>query len=303
MTGGEALLARYARRVNEALAEALRMPDAPCADARVPARLAEAMRYSLLADGKRVRPALLLAAVDMLGGDETEAMPLACALEMLHAYSLIHDDLPGMDDDDLRRGRPTNHVVYGVGMALLAGDGLLNLAHEHMLDNALRYPQHLACHLAAIAEISRRAGVTGMIAGQCMDMLSEGTTGEADLLGYIHRHKTADLLTAPLTAAGCLCGVSDQAQRALESFGQCVGLAFQITDDILDVEGDAAALGKQTGVDAQRGKLTWPALHGMAAAKAEAESLRTRAHAALAPFAGRAGDLLAIADALTGRTH
>ncbi len=293
--------ADYVAAVEAALDKAVPQTALTYADGQVPARLAEAMRYSLLAGGKRLRPVLLLAAVDALGGDRDEAMPLACALEMIHTYSLIHDDLPGMDNDDLRRGRPTNHKVFGEGMAILAGDALLNGAHEWMLQNALSHPAHLDRHLRAITEISRRAGTTGMIAGQTLDMLSEGQGGDADTLRYIHMHKTADLLTAPVTAAAMLCGAPDAIVAALEVFGQNLGLAFQIADDLLDVTGDAAQMGKATGMDVARGKLTWPSLLGLDAARAEADRLTADAHRALAPLGDRALALHDIADGLTAR--
>ncbi len=290
------------RAIETVLAERMPEPGDRYAHGAVPAPLAEAMRYSLLAGGKRIRPLLLLRTVEMLGGDLAEAMPAACALEMIHTYSLVHDDLPGMDDDDLRRGRPTNHKVFGIGMAILAGDGLLNAAYELLLQNALRYPARLARHLAASEEIARRAGVTGMIAGQCMDVLSEsGAETSEPLLRYIHRHKTADLLTAPLVAGARLCGASEEEAEALERFGQCVGLAFQIVDDLLDVTGDAASLGKATGMDAERGKLTWPSLLGVEAARMEARRLTLAAREALKPFGERAASLSEIADRLTIR--
>lgn len=273
----------------------------PYQHGRAPAPLIEAMRYSLLARGKRIRPALLLRTVEMLGGDLQEAMPLACALEMIHTYSLIHDDLPGMDDDDLRRGRPTNHKVFGVGAAILAGDGLLNAAHEIMLQNALRYPTRLNRHVAAIEEISRRAGIAGMIGGQCMDVLSEGTPGDEPLLYYIHLHKTADLFIAPVVAGGLLCGVRPEQLSMLERYGRSVGLAFQIVDDLLDEEGDAVAMGKATGMDARRGKLTWPALLGRDAALREVERLRLEAREALKAFGASAEELLAIAERMASR--
>ncbi len=293
--------ADYVLAVEAALDQAVPQTSQAYADGLAPARLAEAMRYSLLAGGKRLRPVLLLATVDALGGDREEAMPLACALEMIHTYSLIHDDLPGMDNDDLRRGRPTNHKVFGEGMAILAGDALLNGAHELMLLGALAHPAHLERHARAIAEISRRAGITGMIAGQTLDMLCEQQGGNADTLRYIHAHKTADLLTAPLTAAALLCGAQDTVITALDAFGRDLGLAFQIADDLLDVQGDAAQMGKATGMDAARGKLTWPSLLGIAEAKAEADRLTAAAHAALAPLGDRARMLHDIADSLTAR--
>ena len=225
----------------------------------MPRLLCESMRYSLLAGGKRVRPVLLLAACDMLGGDLEQAKVPAAALEMIHTYSLIHDDLPGMDDDDYRRGRPTNHKVYGVGHAILAGDGLLNFAYESLLKNAADYPENLKGQVLAAKEIANRAGVCGMIAGQSLDLSSEHMEPDSERLLYIHTHKTADLLTAPLLAAAYIAGADEQQIQALARFGYCLGIAFQIDDDLLDVEGDAALLGKQTGMDAQRGKMTWPA--------------------------------------------
>lgn len=252
--------------------------------AQIPAHLCESMRYSLLAGGKRIRPVLLLAVCEMLGGDIEQAKAAAAALEMIHTYSLIHDDLPGMDDDDYRRGRLTNHKVYGVGHAILAGDGLLNYAYECLLQNALNYPENLAGHIKAANAIANRAGVCGMIAGQSIDLLSEHMTPDSERLAYIHTHKTADLLTAPLLAAAYIAGADDAQLEALKAFGYAVGLAFQIDDDLLDVEGDAALLGKQTGMDAQRGKMTWPALCGVEASRARSAHLWDEAEDALLCF-------------------
>ncbi len=293
--------AEKVQTIEAALDACVPQTGAPYEDNAIPARMAEAIRYSLLAGGKRLRPVLLLTVVEMLDGDQAEAMPLACALEMIHTYSLIHDDLPGMDDDDLRRGVPTNHRVFGVGMAILAGDGLLNLAHEHMLQNALRYPARLSAHVRAMAEISRRAGVTGMIAGQCMDILSEGQAGDAGLLRYIHTHKTADLITAAVLAGAQLCQASPMQCDALKQFGRSVGLAFQIADDLLDLHGDVALLGKHIGMDAQLGKLTWPSLLGESDARAEADRLLDDAKAALLPFGQRAEPLSQLAEQLVHR--
>ena len=205
----------YKQKIEQAMRNMIPERPETFQNGHVPALLAEAMRYSLLAGGKRIRPVLLLATVEMLGGSAEEALRMAAALEMIHTYSLIHDDLPGMDDDDLRRGRPTNHKVYGVGQAILAGDGLLNMAYEWMTDNALRYPDHAVRHLRAIHEIAVRAGVTGMIAGQCIDLVSENMEPDFERLRYIDWHKTADLLTAPLLAAGYLCGADDEQMKAL----------------------------------------------------------------------------------------
>lgn len=254
----------------------------------IPAHLCESMRYSLLAGGKRIRPVLLLAACEMLGGELEQAKVPAGALEMIHTYSLIHDDLPGMDDDDYRRGRLTNHKVYGVGHAILAGDGLLNYAYECLLSNALSHAENLEGHVKAAQAIANRAGVCGMIAGQSIDLLSEHMTPDAQRLAYIHTHKTADLLTAPLLAAGYICGADDAQIEALKRFGWCVGIAFQIDDDLLDVEGDAALLGKQTGMDAQRGKMTWPALMGVEASRARSAELWAQAEDAIACFGEKA---------------
>ncbi|MBQ7785862.1 MAG: polyprenyl synthetase family protein [Clostridia bacterium] len=253
----------------------------------IPSHLCESMRYSLLAGGKRIRPVLLLAACEMLGGSMEQAQTPAAALEMIHTYSLIHDDLPGMDDDDYRRGRPTNHKVYGVGHAILAGDGLLNYAYECLMKNALVYRENLEGQVKAAQAIASRAGVCGMIAGQSIDLLSEHMAPDQERLAYIHTHKTADLLTAPLLAAAYIAGADSDAIDALKSFGWCVGIAFQIDDDLLDVEGDAALLGKQTGMDAQRGKMTWPALMGVEASRARSAALWAKAEEAIACFGER----------------
>ena len=193
-----------------------------------------------------------------------------------------------MDDDDYRRGRLTNHKVYGVGPAILAGDGLLNYAYEIMLKNALAYPQNLEGLVKAASAIAQRAGVSGMIAGQSIDLLSEHAKPDAQTLAYIHTHKTADLLTAPLLAAAYIAGADDAQIEALTQFGYCVGLAFQIDDDLLDVEGDAKQMGKQTGMDAQRGKMTWPALFGVEESRRRSKALWQSAEEALACFGERA---------------
>lgn len=293
---------RYVGMIEETIDALLPQTEGMCPpDGMIPAHLCETMRYSLLAGGKRVRPVLLLAACEMLGGSLDEARVPAASLEMIHTYSLIHDDLPGMDDDDYRRGRLTNHKVYGVGAAILAGDGLLNYAYECLMNNALAYPQNLAGHVRAADVIARRAGVSGMIAGQSIDLLSEHMEPEAGRLLYIHAHKTADLLTAPLLAAGCIAGADDAQMDALSRFGACVGLAFQIDDDLLDVEGDAQEMGKQTGMDAQRGKLTWPALFGVERSRARSQELWSEAEEALESFGENAWFLRAFAEKLRNR--
>ena len=245
----------------------------------IPDRLLEAMRYSLLAGGKRLRPVMLLAACDMAGGDITAAMPFACALEMIHTYSLIHDDLPAMDNDDLRRGKPTNHKVFGEDLAILAGDGLLNAAAELMARTAMRMADARGIH--ALEIIMRHAGVTGMIAGQTKDVLSEGDDPREDLVSYIHAHKTADLLEAPMEAGLALAGADEEQIRAAFEYGLHLGLAFQMTDDLLDVTGDAALLGKNTGMDAELNKLTWVALKGVEGTAKDAEEQVALAEKAL----------------------
>ena len=235
----------------------------------IPERLLEAMRYSLEAGGKRLRPVMLLAACDMAGGDMETALPFACAIEMIHTYSLIHDDLPAMDNDDLRRGKPTNHKVFGEGMAVLAGDGLLNAAAELMARAALQFNDNRG--IRALEIIMRHAGVTGMIAGQAADLDSEGEAPSEEMLTYIHSHKTADLLEAPMEAGLVLAGADEKACRLGRDYGYHLGLAFQMTDDLLDVTGDTALLGKKTGADAEQNKMTWVALRSVEGTQKDAE--------------------------------
>lgn len=246
--------------------------DALCPQLRslghIPEKLLEAMEYSLSAGGKRLRPVLLLAACDMAGGNVEEALPFACALEMIHTYSLIHDDLPAMDNDDLRRGKPTNHKVYGEDVAILAGDGLLSAAMELMLRAACRMKDLRG--VRAAEAIARRSGVTGMVAGQTVDVTEEGSEPTLERVEYIHRHKTADLITAPMEAGLLLAGAGEDQLKAGVDFGFHLGLAFQMVDDLLDVEGDAVVLGKNTGMDAALGKLTWVAAAGVEKTRADA---------------------------------
>ena len=262
----------------------------PPPDGAIPEPLRSAMAYSLWLPGKRLRPVLLLAAYTLVREDWETALPFACALEMIHTYSLVHDDLPALDDDALRRGKPTNHVVFGENMAVLAGDGLLNFAYETMLaaDCSEKNPGRA---LAAMGEIAARAGVRGMIAGQTLDVKLEGNDPKAELVAYIHRHKTADLLTAPVAAGLLLAGASPEQVEAGRAYGAKLGLAFQIVDDLLDITGDAAVLGKETGMDAARGKMTWPAVHGVEVARRDAEIAVEGAMRALDVF-GEKGNFL-----------
>ena len=198
--------------------------------------LCDAMRYSLLAGGKRLRPCMLLAAVEMLGGRWEEAMEYACALEMLHTYSLIHDDLPAMDNDSLRRGRPTNHVVYGEGQAVLAGDGLLNYAYERMLDDAAAHTEAIVQRVQAASEIAQGAGVKYMILGQSLDLASEGKAdADETLLGRIHMGKTCGMFRGAMRAAGRFCGADERAMQALTDYAEAFGMLFQYVDETLRV--------------------------------------------------------------------
>ena len=270
----------------------------------MPGLLAESMRYSLLAGGKRLRPAMLLAAVDMLGDDINACLDFACAVEMIHNYSLIHDDLPGMDNDTMRRGRPTNHVVFGEGQAILAGDGLLNMAFEVMLSRAVALRRELPYALDAINEIVTGCGVTGMIAGQVMDLYCEHNRvhGEAEL-SYIQRNKTACMFIYPLRAAGWLSGADQADIDALGQYGEAFGRLFQATDDLLDVIGDTAEMGKTLGKDAQQGKLTMIAMHGVEGTRSIVLSQRDAALSALDRFGARADFFRDLINAMVSRTN
>ena len=258
-------LEEYRSRVEHALIPML------CSLGNIPDRLLNPMRYSLEAGGKRIRPALLLAACEMAGGQAETALPFACALEMIHTYSLIHDDLPAMDNDDLRRGKPTNHKMFGENLAILAGDGLLNAAAELMAAAAVQMGDLRG--IRAMEIIMRHAGVTGMIAGQTEDVCSEGVEPREDLLRYIHEHKTADLLEASVEAGLALAGARREEIERGREYALHLGLAFQMTDDLLDVEGDADVMGKNPHADGN--KMTWVALRGVEGTRADvAEQIR-----------------------------
>jgi len=263
--------------------------------------LRSAMGYSLLGGGKRLRPVLVLSANALLDGDAEEALPIACAMEMIHTYSLIHDDLPAMDDDDLRRGRPTNHKVFGEGMAVLAGDGLLSYAFEIMLENALRYPQNKHGHLMAMHRVAAGAGVYGMVGGQCMDLFcQDGGAADAMTLEFIHRNKTGAMIVSSLLAGLYLCSPDEGQTAAVRAYGADIGLAFQITDDILDVVGDAEKLGKNPGSDARAKKLTYTAMYGLDAAREKVDRLVRSACENIACFGDSAAFLQELA-AILGR--
>ncbi|MBQ9931277.1 MAG: polyprenyl synthetase family protein [Firmicutes bacterium] len=249
--------------------------------------LYEAMKYSLLAGGKMLRSVLVLASCRFAGGDVISALPYACAMEYIHTYSLIHDDLPALDNDDLRRGRPTNHKVFGEDMAILAGDGLLSCAFEAMNKDKLLYLDDLSKlkpRVLAAYEISKGAGCRGMVAGQVADVEVENRPCSKELLDYIHINKTAAMIMAAIRAGACLGGADSKMLNDLTSYGEAIGLAFQIKDDILDVMGDEALLGKPIGSDAEQGKPTYPILHGMDASMARLTELTERAIALMEPY-------------------
>ena len=277
---------------------ALQVAVAPHADC--PPRLQEAMAYSLLAGGKRLRPVLVLLACEACGGDRRSAMPAACALEMVHTYSLIHDDLPAMDDDDLRRGRPTNHVVYGEALAILAGDGLLTLAFE-LLARDVHPPQAAA---ACCVDLARAAGMIGMVGGQVADLEAEHRTDlTLDQLEQVHRRKTGCLLSCALTMGARIAGADQETRDALAEYGRCLGLAFQITDDLLDIAGDLKIMGKAVQKDAAHGKLTYPSLLGVEASREHARRQIEQACRSLSRLGSRAQALEALAHFVLERDH
>lgn len=257
-----------------------------------PQNLHKAMHYSLFAGGKRLRPALVLAACESVGGDIDLAMNTACAFECVHTYSLIHDDLPAIDNDDLRRGRPTCHKAFGEATAILAGDALLTAAFEAMAATKTADKPPV---LKAILELSRASGSTGMIGGQMIDIESEGKEIPFPVLEYIHIHKTGELILAAIRCGAMLGNAADEELDALTKYGKSIGLAFQIADDILDVEGSPAEMGKNTGGDEKKGKATYPSLIGLEESKRRAAELVDIAVHALSGFDKKADALRAIA--------
>ena len=242
--------------------------------------LYESMKYSLTAGGKRVRPVMLLAACEFAGGNIMEALPYACAIEYIHTYSLIHDDLPAMDNDDLRRGLPTNHKVYGEALAILAGDGLLNCAFEAVTKDMMLYfdsPEKIKKRIKAANEIAKGAGCRGMIAGQVSDMEAENAPASSELLEYIHLNKTGALFTAAIKAGLYLGNPTPEMLSDFSKYSESLGLAFQIADDILDVTGTTEELGKEAGSDQKQNKNTYISINGLEAAKARLEELTTTA--------------------------
>lgn len=250
----------------------------------------DAMTYSLNAGGKRFRPVLFLQTVQLMGGEPGAHMDIACALEYIHTYSLIHDDLPAMDDDEYRRGKKTNHIVFGEAIAILAGDALLNAAYE-LLFARLASDRDAGVARAALS-IARAAGAQGMIGGQVIDIESEGKAIDASLLRELHACKTGALIEASIIAAAQAMGANVEAEQALRRYAQNIGLAFQISDDILDVSGDFAHLGKSIGSDARNQKTTYVTLYGEETAREKLDEAITRAVDALRPFGGQKTDFL-----------
>jgi geranylgeranyl diphosphate synthase type II len=265
-----------------------------------PTTIHQAMRYSIFAGGKRLRPVLVLAAAEACGGIEENAIPAACAVECIHTYSLIHDDLPCMDDDDLRRGRPTCHKVFGDAIAVLAGDALLTLAFE-LLTKTPPHPRYSTAHL--VRELAQSAGSRALIAGQVMDLESEGKAISVKNLQFIHRSKTAALLSSSLRLGAMCANATPKKLVSLTQFGESIGLAFQVIDDILDVTQTTEKLGKTAGKDIEATKATYPSILGLDKSRRVAASLTQKARSALEPF-GRKGEILhVLADMLVGRDH
>ncbi len=263
----------------------------PSAESYPPA-IYGAMRYSLFGGGKRLRPILALAACEAVGGERDVALPLACALELVHTYSLIHDDLPALDDDELRRGRATSHIVFGEGVAILAGDALLTHAFGLMADPEKNPSPDPSLRLRVIHRFAEAIGCRGMIGGQVVDIQSEGREIDAETLDYIHSRKTGALIRVSLWAGGALGGGGERELEALEGYGERVGLAFQVVDDILDEVGESRELGKPTGRDRLSRKATYPALWGLEASRRKARELMEEAVGCLEPL-GKGGELLA----------
>ena len=282
------------KRVEAALDQAL-----PSAATR-PATIHKAMRYSLFAGGKRLRPILCLAASEAVSGKFENALPLACSVECIHTYSLVHDDLPSMDNDDFRRGKPTSHKVFGEGIAVLAGDALLTIAFEIAAKTKAR-PRYSTA--ALILELAHAAGSQALVAGQVADLEGEGKKISPSELRYIHENKTAALISSSIRLGAMSANATPAQLKALTSFGMSLGLAFQVIDDILDITQTTEKLGKSAGKDLKAQKATYPALLGLEKAKQEADRLTAAARKALKPFGKKAAALEAISDYLLQREN
>ncbi len=263
--------------------------------------LVDSMRYSLFAGGKRIRPILALAACEAVGGEIKKVLPVACALEIMHTFTLIHDDLPCMDNDDMRRGRPTNHKVFGEAQTLLAGCSLLAITFEIISGQCVSGDINAEHAITLTHILSRAVGWEGVMGGQSLDMIYEGEPSDIEHVKAVCHHKTATLITASLACGAVAGGASETQVEALTHFGHSIGLAFQVADDILDVEGEAHKLGKSTGTDARAGKVTFPALMGLAKAKSLAQKLLGESLSALDEFDSRADPLRKIAHYIVTR--
>jgi geranylgeranyl diphosphate synthase type II len=268
-----------------------------------PTSVHEAMRYSLFAGGKRVRPILAIAAAEALGAKTSDLLPVAGSLELIHTYSLIHDDLPAMDDDDFRRGRPTCHKVYGEAMAILAGDGLLNLAFEVLSDPRRTKAVSANRLLSIIREIGTASGVHGMVGGQVVDMQSEGRDIDFPTLEYIHTHKTGALIRASVRVGALYAKASEKRLKVLTRYGEMVGLAFQIADDILDITGKQDEIGKDVGSDLKKGKKTFPGFYGLEGSRLRANEVADKAIHSLRDFDGKADPLRELAKYIVQRAN
>lgn len=272
------------------------------ANSRNVEKIIESMKYSLMAGGKRIRPVLCLASCEMFGGDDSIAMPTAVALEMIHTMSLIHDDLPAMDDDDLRRGKPTNHVLYGEDVAILAGDALLSTSFEHVAAHTKGIPAERTVEV--LRRLGTSVGAYGLAGGQVMDLECENKEGVTlQDLEWIHMHKTAALLKVSVAAGAILAGASKEDVANCELYAEKIGLAFQIADDILDVTATSEQLGKTAGKDEDTNKTTYVKLLGLEQSKKEADRIVTEAKQALSKYGERAAPLLAIADYIVARKN
>lgn len=262
----------------------------------------EAMNYSLKAGGKRLRPILTLEACRIVGGNEEDAIPFAIAIEMIHTYSLIHDDLPALDNDDLRRGRPTNHKVYGDAMAILAGDGLLNYAFEIMLKSSIG-KENPAKYLNAINEIAKSSGVYGMIGGQVVDIESEDKKIEMEKLDFIHLNKTAAIIVGCMRAGAIIGDATEKQLENITKYAKNIGLSFQIADDILDITGDESKLGKKVGSDIDNNKSTYPSLIGLEKSKEIANDLINEAKTRISNIKGDTEFLNDLAEYIVARDY
>ncbi|KXZ39644.1 geranylgeranyl diphosphate synthase, type II [Alkalithermobacter thermoalcaliphilus JW-YL-7 = DSM 7308] len=263
--------------------------------------LFEAMKYSLDAGGKRLRPLLMMESCSLVGGNVEDVIPFANAIEMIHTYSLIHDDLPCMDDDDLRRGKPTNHKVFGEGIAVLAGDGLLNLAFEVMIKASLSDKKNSYTYLQAMNEIAKASGVYGMIGGQAVDLECENKLVDKDTLEFIHMNKTSAMIIASMRSGAIIGKASDEQLDRITNYARCIGLSFQIVDDILDIVGDQSKLGKNIKSDLENNKSTYPSLYGLDKSKQMAQDLIKQAKESISLFGEKAQFLIDLADYIISR--